>query len=81
VLNWHARNWLAVFCAKLNQTALGVENVAHQKLTEIKQHCSHLLLSAVLRRGDNHLHEGMKVRRYNWHSAGSLGWPFPMLKY
>jgi len=18
--------------------------------------------------------------RYNWHSAGSLGWPFPMLK-
>ena len=23
----------------------------------------------------------MKVRRYNWHSAGSLGWPFPMLKY
>ena len=19
--------------------------------------------------------------RYNWHSAGSLGWPFPMLKY
>jgi len=22
-----------------------------------------------------------KVCRYNWHSAGSLGWPFPMLKY
>jgi len=22
-----------------------------------------------------------KVRRYNWHSVGSLGWPFPMLKY
>jgi len=21
------------------------------------------------------------VCRYNWHSAGSLGWPFPMLKY
>ena len=21
------------------------------------------------------------MRRYNWHSAGSLGWPFPMLKY
>jgi len=21
------------------------------------------------------------VRRYNWHSAGSVGWPFPMLKY
>jgi len=24
------------------------------------------------------------VRRYNiqyWHSAGSLGWPFPMLEY
>ena len=19
--------------------------------------------------------------RYNWHSGGSLGWPFPMLKY
>ena len=19
--------------------------------------------------------------RYNWHSAGSLGWPFPVLKY
>jgi len=19
--------------------------------------------------------------RYNWHSAGSLGWPFPMLRY
>jgi len=23
---------------------------------------------------------GTKVRRYNWHSVGSLGWPFPMLK-
>ena len=22
-----------------------------------------------------------KVCRYNWHSAGSLGWPFPMIKY
>jgi len=21
------------------------------------------------------------MRRYNWHSAGCLGWPFPMLKY
>jgi len=25
--------------------------------------------------------QGMKVCRYNWHSAGSLGWPFPTLKY
>ena len=24
---------------------------------------------------------GTKVCRYNWHSVGSLGWPFPMLKY
>jgi len=24
---------------------------------------------------------GTKVCRYNWHSAGSLGWPVPMLKY
>jgi len=24
---------------------------------------------------------GTKVRRYNWHSAGSLGGQFPMLKY
>jgi len=23
----------------------------------------------------------MKVCRYNWHSAGSLGWPFSTLKY
>jgi len=22
-----------------------------------------------------------RVCQYNWHSAGSLGWPFPMLKY
>jgi len=22
-----------------------------------------------------------QVCRYNWHSAGSLGWPFPMLRY
>ena len=22
-----------------------------------------------------------KVCRYKWHSAGSLGWPFPMLKH
>jgi len=22
-----------------------------------------------------------KVCRYNWHSAGSVGWPFPVLKY
>jgi len=25
--------------------------------------------------------QGTIVCRYNWHSAGSLGWPFPMLKY
>jgi len=25
--------------------------------------------------------KGTKVRRYNWHSAGSLGWPFSVLKY
>ena len=25
--------------------------------------------------------QGTKVRRYNSHSAGYLGWPFPMLKY
>jgi len=25
--------------------------------------------------------QGTKVCRYNWHSAGSLGWLFPMLKY
>ena len=24
---------------------------------------------------------GTKVCRYNWHGAGSLDWPFPMLKY
>jgi len=24
---------------------------------------------------------GTKVCRYNWHSAGSLGWPFPVVKY
>jgi len=24
---------------------------------------------------------GSKVRRYNWRSAGFLGWPFPTLKY
>ena len=24
---------------------------------------------------------GNKVRRYNWHSAGSLDWPFLMIKY
>ena len=24
---------------------------------------------------------GTKVCRYNWHGAGSLGWPFPMLKH
>ena len=24
---------------------------------------------------------GTNVCRYNWHSAGSLGWPFPALKY
>jgi len=21
------------------------------------------------------------MRRYNWHSAGSLGWPFAIVKY
>jgi len=25
--------------------------------------------------------QGTKVCRYNWHSAGFLGWPFPVLKY
>ena len=25
--------------------------------------------------------QGTKVCRYNWHSASSLGWPFPVLKY
>jgi len=29
-----------------------------------------------------YVHAGSEsVCRYNWHSAGSLGWPFPMLKY
>ena len=27
-----------------------------------------------------YVHE-TKVCRYKWHSAGSLGWPFPMLEY
>jgi len=26
-------------------------------------------------------HQGTKVCRYSWHSAGSLGWPFPKLRY
>ena len=30
---------------------------------------------------DCHLEQGTKVCRYNWHSAGTLGWPFPTLKY
>jgi len=25
--------------------------------------------------------ENVSICRYIWHSAGSLGWPFPMLKY
>jgi len=25
--------------------------------------------------------KGTKVHRNNWHSAGFLGWQFPMLKY
>ena len=25
---------------------------------------------------DRTLSQGTKVRRYNWHSAGSLGWPY-----
>jgi len=25
--------------------------------------------------------QGTKMCRYSWHSAGSSGWPFPMLKY
>jgi len=25
--------------------------------------------------------QGTKACRYNWHSAGSVGWPFPMQKY
>jgi len=28
-----------------------------------------------------HLQQGMKVCRYNYHSASSMGWPFEMLKY
>ena len=31
--------------------------------------------------GDANLQQRTKVRRYNWHGVGSLGWPFPMLKY
>jgi len=31
-------------------------------------------------RSSRYLQWGTKVRRYNWHSAGSLGWPFPMLR-
>jgi len=34
-----------------------------------------------LRRTRTGIGEGTKVCRYNWDSAGSLGWPFPMLKY
>ena len=28
-----------------------------------------------------HSTNGTKLCRYNWHSAGSLSWPFPVLKY
>ena len=28
-----------------------------------------------------HVAMGTKVCRYNWHSAGSLSWPFPIPKY
>ena len=31
--------------------------------------------------GDGILIIMLVVCRYNWHSAGSLGWPFSMLKY
>jgi len=39
----------------------------------------HLLLTYLLRAG-NVASWGTKVCRYNWHSADSLGWPFPVLK-
>jgi len=47
---------------------------AHPVVTENKRVCMCLDRSVVGYRE-------RKVCRYNWQSAGSLGWPFPMLKY
>ena len=39
--------------------------------------CSHFKLPVC----DSLHSSGTKVRLYNWHSAGFLGWPFPMLQH
>jgi len=51
----------------------GAEVNSYQNTTS--QHCRSFVQYADDTSG------GTKVCRYYWHSAGSLGWPFPMLKY
>ena len=45
--------------------------------------CSHLpaSTSSAPHQARRNFVTGRTVRRYNWHSAGSLGWPFPMINY
>jgi len=41
----------------------------------------YLLLLPYFSASKDYHKEGTKVCRYSWHSAGSLVWPFTMLKY
>ena len=45
------------------------------------RHRTYLCNVARLNSSSLHTAQGTKVCRYIWHSAGTLGWLFPMLKY
>ena len=47
---------------------------------QLNSHRAHAVFTA-MPRASVFLIDGAKVRRYNWHSAGSLRWPFPTVKY
>jgi len=59
-----------------DRTVLSVSCLA-ERCTLRNNACSDFKLSVC----DSLHSSGTTVRLYNWHSAGFLGWPFPMLQY
>ena len=89
--SWRARHQVAIGMLR-QRSSLSVVLIAQAELYSLIHYSQnysehvHFNRSVNLHRTTDQLqyeqsHSGTKVCRYNWHSAGSRGWPFPMLKY
>jgi len=69
------------YAARYNRVAVMDALFAAGAGTIIHAYIYHSTISLSLSLSLSHpARHGTDVRRYNWHSAGSLGWPFPALK-